>query len=143
MSRAPIPVVDAIIEKNGKTILIKRNKEPFSGLWAIPGGHVELGETVEESAIREAEEETGLKIKLKEITGVYSDPKRHPGKHTIATVFVAEPIDGELKADTDADEAKWFSLNEIPFDNLAFDHAKILRDYLKWKKFKGTFWSSK
>ncbi len=140
---APIPVVDALIEKEVKIILIKRNTEPFKGLWAIPGGHLELGETVEDGTIREAFEETGLKIKLKQILGVYSDPKRHPGKHTVATVFVGEIVEGELNAGSDAADAKWVSIDKIDFNNLAFDHGKILQDYLKWKKSKGTFWSSR
>lgn len=139
----PIPTIDAIIEKEGKIVLVKRNTEPFKELWAIPGGHVDYGETVEHATIREAEEETGLKIRLKEILGVYSRPDRNPDKHTMATVFVAEVVDGRLKAGSDTIDAKWVSLNEIDFDNLAFDHAQILRDYLKWRKSKGTFWSTK
>lgn len=137
----PIPTVDAIIEKNNKIVLIKRKNKPFKNMFALPGGFVEYGETVEQAAIREAEEETGLKIKIKDILGVYSNPKRNPLKHTIAIVFIAEHIGGNLKAGTDTSEAKWFGLKEI--ENLAFDHAKILKDYIKWKEEKGTFWSSK
>jgi len=109
----------------------------------LPGGFVEYGETVENAAIREAEEETGLKVRLKEILGTYSDPKRSPIKHTLAIVFIAKPIGGKLRADTDVSEAKWFKLKDIDFKNLPFDHAKILKDYLRWKKKKGTFWSSR
>lgn len=141
--RNPIPTVDAIIEKNDKIVLVKRRNKPFKNMFALPGGFVEYGETVEKAAIREAEEETGLKVRLKDILGVYSDPKRSPEKHTLAIVFVAEPVGGKLKADTDTIEAKWFNLKNIDLKNLAFDHAKILKDYLKWKKEKRTFWSSK
>lgn len=141
--RNPIPTIDAIIEKDRKIVLVKRNKQPFKGLWAIPGGHVDYGETVENATIREAEEETGLKIRLKEILGVYSRPDRNPEKHTMATVFVAEVVGGELKSGSDAADAKWIPIDEINFDNLAFDHSQILRDYIKWKKEKGTYWSSK
>lgn len=145
--KTPVPVADAIIEKGNKIVLVLRGIEPFKRMIVIPGGHVDLGETVEQTAIREAFEETGLKVKLKEILGVYSDPKRDPRKRTIGTVFIAEPLSGALKGDTDALEAKWFSLKEvgklIKEKKLGFDHAKILSDYLKWKKKKGTYWSSK
>jgi len=139
--RNPALAVDAIIEKNGKIVLIKRKNKPFKNMFALPGGFVEYGETVERAAIREIEEETGLKIKIKEILGVFSDPKRNPIKHTITVVFIAEPIGGSLKAGTDSSETKWFDIKEI--ESLAFDHAKILKDYIKWKEEKGTFWSSK
>jgi len=139
----PTPTVDAIIEKNDRIVLVKRKNKPFEGRLALPGGFVELGETVEHATIREAQEETGLKIKLKEILGVYSNHKRNPMLHTLAVVFVAYPIGGKLRAGSDAKESKWFNLNEIDFKNLAFDHAKILKDYIKWKKKKGTYWSNK
>lgn len=137
------PKADIIIEKENKIVLIRRKNEPFKGKFAIPGGAVENGETVEAAAVREAEEETSLKVKLKEILGVYSEPKRDPRHHSIAIVFIAEPIRGELKANTDAEEAKWFELKEINFEELAFDHKKIIEDYINWKKQKGTYWSGK
>jgi len=142
--RNKIPIAaDIIIEKNNQIVLIKRKFEPFKGKLEPPGGFVEDHETVEQAAVREAEEETGLKVKLKEILGVYSDPKRDPRGHTVSVVFVAKPIGGKLKAGSDAQEAKLLNVDEIDFNNLAFDHKKILRDYVKWKKSKGTFWSSK
>lgn len=141
--RNPIPSIDAVIEKDEKIVLIKRRIIPFIGKLALPGGHVEPGETVEHATIREAKEETGLKIRLKEILGVYSDPKRNPLKPTLAVVFCSDSIGGKLKAGSDAKEAKWFKLNEINFKNLAFDHAKILKDYMKWRKKRGTYWSGK
>lgn len=139
----PIPTIDAIIEKDDRIVLVKRKNKPFEGRLALPGGFVELGETVERASIREAEEETGLKIKLKEILGAYSHPKRNPLLHTLAVVFVADPVGGKLRAGSEVEEARWFNLNEISFKSLAFDHAKILKDYIKWKKKKGTYWSNK
>lgn len=141
--KSPCPTVDIIIEKDGKIALVKRKKEPFKDKLAIPGGFVEYNETVEHAAVREAEEETGLKVELKEILGVYSIPTRDPRKHTITTAFVAKPLSGKLKADTDAEEVNWYSLKKIDFQKLAFDHGKILKDYIKWKKSKQTFWSTK
>jgi 8-oxo-dGTP diphosphatase len=138
-----MPTVDIIIEKGKKIILIKRNTEPFKGKLAIPGGFVEAEETVEQAALREAKEETGLEVKLKGILGVYSDPKRDPRGRVTAIVFISKPVGGELKASSDAAKAEWVEIDKIDFNNLAFDHSKILRDYLKWKKEKETYWSSK
>jgi len=137
-----ITVADIIIEKEGKIVLVKRGSELLKGMLAIPGGRLEGEETVEVAAIREAEEETSLKVRLKEILGVYSDFKRH-SKGAIATVFIAEPIGGKIKAGSDAEKVFWIKPDEIEFDKLAFDHAKIIKDYLKWKKKKGTYWSTK
>uniref|UniRef100_A0A7C4NRK9 inositol-phosphate phosphatase n=1 Tax=Thermodesulfobacterium geofontis TaxID=1295609 RepID=A0A7C4NRK9_9BACT len=128
----PLPTVDIIIEVEDKIVLIYRKNYPFG--WAIPGGFVDYGETLESAAIREAKEETNLDIELLYLLGCYSDPKRDPRFHTITTVFVAKGK-GELKAKDDARLAKLFKIEEIPWDDLAFDHAKILKDYLKRKKY--------
>ena len=136
-------MIDTIIEKDDRIVLIRRGSEPFKGMLAIPGGYVEVGETVEQAAIREAKEETSLDVKLIDMLGVYSSPKRDPRKHSIATVFIGKPIGGKLKSSSDAVEAFWVNINEIKFDELAFDHKKILTDYLKWKRKKETFWSTK
>jgi myo-inositol-1(or 4)-monophosphatase len=128
----PLPTVDIIIEMEDKIVLIYRKNYPFG--WAIPGGFVDYGETLESAAIREAKEETNLDIELLYLLGCYSDPKRDPRFHTITTVFVAKGK-GELKAKDDAKLAKLFKIEEIPWDDLAFDHAKILKDYLKRKKY--------
>ena len=139
----PIPTIDALIETEGKIVLIRRGVEPFKDKLALPGGHVELGETVEEATIREAEEETGLKIKLLDILGVYSDPKRDPREFKrIATVFVADIVSGELKSGSDAKEAGLYEPEKLNKEYMAFDHFKIIQDYLKYKKVKGTYWSS-
>jgi 8-oxo-dGTP diphosphatase len=140
--RKTIPAVDIIIEKKGKIVLIKRNTEPFKDMLALPGGRLKHRETVEAAAIREAEEETSLKVKLKEILGVYSSPERDP-RNTITTVFIAEPAEGKIKAGSDAKKVFWVKPNKINFKKLAFDHKKIIKDYVKWKKKKGTYWSTK
>ena len=101
----PLPTVDAIIESKNKIVLIRRGNEPFKGKLALPGGFIDHLETAEHAAVREAEEETGLTIKLKCILGVYSDPKRDPDKHTMSTVFIAESFKGKLKCGDDADFA--------------------------------------
>ncbi|MEM5793707.1 MAG: NUDIX hydrolase [Candidatus Aenigmatarchaeota archaeon] len=134
--------VDAIVEKGNKILLITRASEPFEGMLALPGGFVEEGEKVEQALIREVEEETSIVIKPKEILGVYSDPERDPRGHTVSIVFVAEVAGGELEAGGDAEDADWYELKKINLKKLAFDHARILKDYSKWLKKKRTFWSS-
>jgi len=134
--------VDAIIEKNNKIVLIKRGKEPFKGWIALPGGMLENNETVEDSVVREALEETSLEIEPVEILGVYSDPKRHPMGY-ITVAFITKIKKGNLKPGSDAKEANWFDLNKINFNRLAFDHAKIIKDFIRWKKEKRTYWSKK
>lgn len=128
--KSPFPTVDIIIEVDGGIVLIKRKNEPFG--WAIPGGFVEYGESVEECAIREAKEETSLDVELVEQFHVYSHPKRDPRFHTISTVFIArgkgKPVGGD-----DAKEARVFNENFLP-DEIAFDHRKILEDYFRYKK---------
>ncbi|MFB6076468.1 MAG: NUDIX domain-containing protein [Candidatus Aenigmatarchaeota archaeon] len=126
----PKPTVDILVEENGKIILVKRGNEPFKGKLAIPGGFVEFGETVENAAKREMKEETNLFVKLKSLFGVYSDPDRDPRDHTISTVFVAEIVEGEIKGGSDAKEAMWVDLDDIIEENMAFDHFKIIQDYI-------------
>ncbi|MFN4132745.1 MAG: NUDIX domain-containing protein, partial [Candidatus Hadarchaeales archaeon] len=100
--------------------------EPFKGKWAIPGGFVEYGERVEDAAGREAREETGLKIKLLRVLGVYSDPGRDPRGHSVSICYLARAVGGRLHGGSDAGDARVF--RRIPWKNLAFDHAKILKD---------------
>jgi ADP-ribose pyrophosphatase YjhB (NUDIX family) len=137
----PALTVDVIIEKDNKIVIIRRKNEP-KGL-ALPGGFVNEGELLEERAVIEAKEETSLDVELKELLGVYSDPKRDPRGHTITPVFIAKPIEGHVKGGDDAANAFWMNINEIKSHDFAFDHKKILLDYLKWRGEKGTYWSTK
>lgn len=126
----PLLTVDTIIFcENDSVVLIRRKNPPYKNSWALPGGFVEYGETVESAAKREAEEETGLKVVLEGIVGVYSDPKRDPRGHVISICFKAHKKGGNLKANTDAAEVACFLIPEILKFNLAFDHKKILTDY--------------
>lgn len=129
--RNPFLTVDIIIEVEDGVILIERKNEPFG--WAIPGGFVDYGETVEVAAKREAKEETNLDIANLFLFGVYSDPKRDPRFHTVSVVFVATARGEQLIAGDDAKNAKIFKETELPED-IVFDHKRILKDYFKWKK---------
>ncbi|MEO1211345.1 MAG: NUDIX hydrolase [Cyanobacteria bacterium J06638_20] len=132
--RNPIPTVDIIIELLDRPyrpiVLIERLNPPLG--WALPGGFVDYGETVESAAIREAAEETGLHIKLVEQFQVYSDPERDPRHHTLSIVFLAMSK-GEPFAGDDAKNLAVFELWDIP-QNLCFDHEQILRDYRYYRE---------
>ena len=123
--RNPIPTVDVIIEYSGGIVMIRR-KNPPEG-WALPGGFVDYGESLEDAAVREAREETGMEIELIRQFHTYSDPGRDPRRHTISTVFVAR-ADGTPRAGDDAGEARVFRRGDLP-DRIAFDHRNILEDY--------------
>ena len=127
--KSPKLTVDGLVLKDKKILLIKRKNYPFKGKWALPGGFVEYGEKTEDAAVREVFEETGLKTKIKEIIGVYSDPKRDPRGHTVSVIYLLEMCGGKLKSNDDASDAKFFDLNQLP--KLAFDHNKIVKDALR------------
>ncbi|MBW1780977.1 MAG: NUDIX hydrolase [Deltaproteobacteria bacterium] len=112
---------------NRGIILIKRKNPPFG--WALPGGFVDYGESLESAAMREAEEETSLKVELLYQLGAYSDPARDPRHHTISVVFVGKAT-GQPKAADDAVDIGIFDRDSLP-DPLAFDHQKILSDYFR------------
>lgn len=124
--RNPVPTVDIIIEfENRGIVLIKRKNMPFG--WAIPGGFVDYGESLENAAIREAREETSLNITLIRQFHTYSDPNRDKRQHTISTVFIAR-AEGTPIASDDAVDIGVFNQKTLP-PTLAFDHDLILRDY--------------
>jgi 8-oxo-dGTP diphosphatase len=123
--RTPLLAADAVIFSAEGVVLIQRDNPPFAGRYALPGGFVEVGETVEAAAIREAREETGLDIDLLGLVGIYSDPARDPRGHVVSLAFLARGS-GDLLAGSDARAARIFSLNDLP--DLAFDHSKIIND---------------
>jgi 8-oxo-dGTP diphosphatase len=133
--RNPTPTVDIIIElidrPHRPIALIERLNPPYG--WAIPGGFVDYGESLETAAKREAEEETGLLVELIEQFHVYSDPTRDPRQHTISVVFLATAT-GNPQAGDDAKHLDIFEFWRIP-PNLCFDHAIILRDYLRYRHY--------
>lgn len=127
--RNPYPTVDVVVRIDGKIVLIERVNEPKG--WALPGGFIDYGETVEHAAVREVKEETGLDVTLDGLLGVYSDPERDPRQHNMSVVYVGT-AQGEPKGGDDAARAELFSLVELP--PLVFDHAQIIADYKTWVK---------
>lgn len=125
----PKLVVDGVIVDGERVVLIERKNPPFRGSWALPGGFVDVGETVEEATVREMREETSLDVEVGALLGVYSDPARDPRGHSVSVVHVCHVLGGELRGADDASDAQWFSFDELP--ELAFDHATIIADYIK------------
>jgi 8-oxo-dGTP diphosphatase len=134
--RNPAPTVDIIIELIDRPprpiILIERRNEPHG--WVIPGGFVEYGETAEQAARREAQEEVGLEVQLVELLGVYSDPDRDPRQHTLSVVYIATAT-GEPIAGDDAKASQIVDLWNLP-PQLCFDHQQIVADYRRYRDYR-------
>jgi len=135
MIETPKLTVDVIVRvwegDHLQGIVLIQRKNPPLGL-AIPGGFVEVGESVEAAAVREMKEEVGLDVRLAGLLGVYSDPKRDPRFHTASVVFVGDAL-GKPRAASDAKEVMVYPFEEIPLDRLVFDHRQILLDFLERK----------
>ena len=127
----PLLTVDIIIEVDGRGIVLIERKNPPHG-WALPGGFVDYGESLEKASLREAKEETSLDVRLIEQFYTYSNPDRDPRHHTVSTVFIAT-AGGIPKGADDAKTAQIFTEKSLPAP-LVFDHAQILRDYFDYKK---------
>jgi 8-oxo-dGTP diphosphatase len=125
---SPPVAADVIVEIDGRIVLIDRRNLPFG--WAIPGGFVDFGETVEQAAVREIREEISLVVELRALLGVYSRPDRDPRGKTISVVYVGR-VNGTPRAADDAKRVALVSLQDLP-SPLAFDHAGILADYSRF-----------
>lgn len=135
--RPAVTVDVALFDVSGSeacgVLLIKRGEDPYKGLWALPGGFIEMDEELAESAARELWEETGIRMRPEALTeiGAYGGVKRDPRGRTIGVAFAApvRKADHEARAGDDAAEARWFALDDLP--ELAFDHDEIIRDSLR------------
>jgi len=126
---SPALTVDAVWIRSGEVLLVRRGRPPFRGAWALPGGFVELRETVEEAVVRELREETGLTARPWRLVGVYSGPDRDPRKPTTSVVFLMRGRPGRPRGRDDAAEARWVPLAKARA--LAFDHDRILSDAVR------------
>ncbi len=130
----PLIAADALIEltdQAGRPIVLIERKNPPYG-WAIPGGFVDIGETVEATAVREALEEVSLRVKLHGLLGIYSSPQRDPRGHTVTAIYIAEATGLPVAAD-DAKNVGVFTLDQLP-SPLAFDHELVLEDYRRYRE---------
>jgi 8-oxo-dGTP diphosphatase len=125
--KTPLLTTDCVVvDAKRRVLLVRRGHPPFKGKYALPGGFVDVGETVEDACRRELKEETGVKAGRLELLGVYSDPKRDPRGHTCSVVFLTRMVRATPKAGDDAAAAEW--IEDWSKLDLAFDHSKILRD---------------
>lgn len=125
----PVLTTDGIVLVDGQLVLIKRGNEPGKGKYALPGGFVEYGETLEECVVREVYEETGLRTEVLDLVGTYSDPDRDPRGHIVTALFHLRARGGALKAGDDADGVSVHRLDDLP--ELAFDHRRMISDFLR------------
>ena len=125
--KSPSVAADSILVRNGSILLIKRRNEPYRGHFALPGGIVDEWETLEQCALRELLEETGIKGSIRSLLGVYSDPDRDPRVRMISAAYVIDYLEGEPEAGDDASGALFIPLNELP--KLAFDHDRVVDEF--------------
>ena len=128
--KKPVAIADCVIIKGNKVLLVKRATPPFMGMWSVVGGMMEVGETIEQTAVREVREETGIKARVISLIGVYSGNKRDPRGTTISAAFLMRPLKFGGKTDGEISEMKFFNFDELP-KKIAFDHHQIIGDALK------------
>ncbi len=127
----PLLGVGAVIVEENRVLLIRRGQPPLLGEWSLPGGLLECGETLREAVAREAREETGLLVETGEMLGVYERVIRDDAKrvryHYVLVDFLCHAVDGDLKAGSDAADVRWFTRDELPALNLAYDANDVVR----------------
>ncbi|MCG7844774.1 MAG: NUDIX domain-containing protein [Methanomassiliicoccales archaeon] len=126
--KKPTLTCDAVVVHGGKLLLVRRGRDPYKGMYALPGGILEYGESAEECVIREVIEETGLRTDIERMVGVFSDPGRDPRGHFVTILYQLRMTGGNLAGGDDAESAEFFPLDQLP--PLAFDHAILLRKAL-------------
>ena len=124
----PKLMVDVVIPSEKGVVLVRRGSEPYEGQWALPGGFVEVGETVRQAAVREVAEETGLAVEISRLIGVYSEPDRDPRGHNVSVAFLARVLSGQMQAASDAADVDVLDPTSV---ELAFDHDRIISDALR------------
>jgi len=126
----PALAADGVLIERGEVLLIKRAREPFKGMWALPGGFVDYGETLRKAAEREFLEETGVRARATSMAGVYDNPRRDPRGNIISVVFLMKRISGKIKTSSEAKEIKFFPAASIP-GRMAYDSRDMVRDALR------------
>lgn len=127
--KSPSVAADSVVFRDGRVLLIRRRKDPYKGYYALPGGILDENETLEECALRELHEETGLNGTVKGLLSILSDPNRDPRVRMVSAVYVIGDVQGDLKPGDDAAEAAFFDVGGLP--HLAFDHDRAIQDFRK------------
>lgn len=130
--QAPLLAADGVVLVEGKLVAVRRKYDPFRGQYALPGGMVEYGETLEEAVVREVREETGLETSILSLVGVYSHPERDPRGHVVSAVYALNPIGGTLESGSDAAAVELLDLEALP--EMGFDHERIVADFQAQRK---------
>jgi len=130
----PLICSDGVILNEGKVLLTKRKIKPFIGYWTIPGGHIDFGESSQDSLIREIKEETNIDVKVVKLIKIYDNPKRDPWGHIISIAYLCEPVNtvATFKENDEVESLYWCDINELP-DNIGFDHRTIIEDGIRMK----------
>jgi 8-oxo-dGTP diphosphatase len=129
--KLPRLTVDTLVrDRKGQVLLVRRGRPPFKGRWGLPGGFCEWKETTEDCGARETLEETGVRVKIGRLLGVYSRPDRDPRGHNVTVLYEGRPLGGKAQGGDDAAEARWFTPRELKKLSYAFDHARIIREQL-------------
>ncbi len=132
----PRVATDSVVLNNkNEVLLVKRTNAPYKGRWCLPGGFVEKGETIEQAAMRECFEETGIRTKAVKLIGIYSDPGRDPRGHVVGIPFLMKPLSNKTRTSNETSDVRFFPIRKIP-KRLAADHNKIIRDALRIMKIK-------
>ena len=126
----PIPASDCVVIRKNSVLLTRRAWSPYSGWWCLPGGLMEVGETIEKTALREIKEETGITGKIISLVGLYSGPKRDPRGTTLTVCYLVKFVRQGKKLDEEVTDMKFFPFDKLPKD-IGFDHKKMIRDALK------------
>lgn len=126
--KRPVLTTDGLIVEREKILLVKRDIEPFKGFWVLPGGHVDYNERVEQAVKREVKEELGIRIEIKDLVGVYSDPERDPRYHSVSVAFELKRQGGKISLNEEAVAHNFFHLENLP-RKVGFDHRKIISDF--------------
>ena len=130
----PLICTDGVILNKGKVLLVKRSIKPFKGFWTIPGGHIDFGETSQESLIREIKEETNIDVEIVKLIKIYDNPKRDPWGHIISIAYLCKPLssDAIFIENEEVESLYWCDINKLP-ENIGFDHRTMINDAIQMK----------
>lgn len=131
----PLICADGVVLNKDKVLLIKRKIKPFKGFWTIPGGHIDFGETSQESLIREIKEETNIDVEVEQLIKIYDNPKRDPWGHIISIAYLCKPINANtvFEENEEVESLYWCSINALP-ENIGFDHRIMINDAIRMKE---------